>query len=255
MNILTVENDNEIEHMKVTYIYHSCYLLELEDFSVLFDYYQDAKRDDGTYWIKDYLLSKKEDLYVLCTHSHADHYNAQIFEWGATKKNIKYILSKEVAEVHTIPQDDRIVLLDILQTYQDDNLRVITFGSTDVGGSFGLDIGDKKIFHAGDLNNWHWNEEVSKIEAAGYENSYLCELELVAEHTNQINLVMFPIDPRLGKDYMRGAEQFVNRVAVDYLLPMHFGEHYDKANEFERYARLQNCEYLAVTKKGQTFKL
>lgn len=241
--------------MKVTYIYHSCYLLELEDFSVLFDYYQDAKRDDGTYWIKDYLLSKKEDLYVLCTHSHADHYNAQIFEWGATKKNIKYILSKEVAEVHTIPQDDRIVLLDILQTYQDDNLRVITFGSTDVGGSFGLDIGDNKIFHAGDLNNWHWNEEVSKIEAAGYENSYLCELELVAEHTNQINLVMFPIDPRLGKDYMRGAEQFVNRVAVDYLLPMHFGEHYDKANEFERYARLQNCEYLAVTKKGQTFKL
>lgn len=230
-------------------------MLELEDFSVLFDYYQDAKRDDGTYWIKDYLLSKKEDLYVLCTHSHADHYNAQIFEWGATKKNIKYILSKEVAEVHTIPQDDRIVLLDILQTYQDDNLRVITFGSTDVGGSFGLDIGDKKIFHAGDLNNWHWNEEVSKIEAAGYENSYLCELELVAEHTNQINLVMFPIDPRLGKDYMRGAEQFVNRVAVDYLLPMHFGEHYDKANEFERYARLQNCEYLAVTKKGQTFKL
>lgn len=230
-------------------------MLELEDFSVLFDYYQDAKRDDGTYWIKDYLLSKKEDLYVLCTHSHADHYNAQIFEWGATKKNIKYILSKEVAEVHTIPQDDRIVLLDILQTYQDDNLRVITFGSTDVGGSFGLDIGDNKIFHAGDLNNWHWNEEVSKIEAAGYENSYLCELELVAEHTNQINLVMFPIDPRLGKDYMRGAEQFVNRVAVDYLLPMHFGEHYDKANEFERYARLQNCEYLAVTKKGQTFKL
>ena len=230
-------------------------MLELEDFSVLFDYYQDAKRDDGTYWIKDYLLSKKEDLYVLCTHSHADHYNAQIFEWGATKKNIKYILSKEVAEVHTIPQDDRIVLLDILQTYQDDNLRVITFGSTDVGGSFGLDVGNKKIFHAGDLNNWHWNEEVPKIEAAGYENSYLCELELVAEHTNNINVAMFPIDPRLGKDYMLGAEQFVSRVAVDYLLPMHFAEDYDKANKFERYARLQNCEYLAVTKKGQTFNI
>lgn len=241
--------------MKVTYIYHSCYLLEFDGFSVLFDYYKDVKRDDGTYWINDYLINKEEDLYVLCTHSHADHYNKEVFEWGKKKKNIKYILSKEVAEVHTLPQDDRIVLLDILKIYQDDNLRVTAFGSTDVGGSFGLRVGGKKIFHAGDLNNWHWNEEVSKIEAAGYENSYLCELELVAEHTNQVYLAMFPIDPRLGKDYMRGAEQFVDRVAVDYLLPMHFGENYDKANEFERYARLQHCEYLAVNKKGETFNL
>lgn len=229
--------------------------MEFEGFSVLFDYYQDAKKEDGTYWVKDYLLGKEEDLYVLCTHSHADHYNEEIFEWGEKKENIKYILSKEVADIHKLPKDDRIVLLDILQTYQDDNIRVIAFGSTDVGGSFGLDVGDKKIFHAGDLNNWHWNEEVSKIEATGYENSYLCELELVAEHTNNINVAMFPIDPRLGKDYMLGAEQLVSRVAVDYLLPMHFAEDYDKANKFERYARLQNCEYLAVTKKGQTFNL
>lgn len=241
--------------MKVTYIYHSCYLLEYNNFSLLIDYYQDVEREDGTLWVKDYLLTKDKDLYVLCTHSHSDHFNSEIFEWKDKKSNIKYILSKEVADVHSIPTDEDIVLLDILQTYKDDRLYVIAFGSTDVGGSFGLEIDGKKIFHAGDLNNWHWNEEVSKIEATGYENSYLCELELVAEHTNQIYLAMFPIDPRLGKDYMLGAEQFVDRVSVDYMLPMHFGDNYDKANAFESLAQLHNCKYLPVHKRGETFNI
>lgn len=241
--------------MRVTYIYHSCYLLEFDDFSVLFDYYKDVEREDGTLWIEDYLLNKKEDLYVMVTHSHADHFNSEIFEWKSRKDNIKYILSKEVADVHTLPDVADMVLLKILGTYVDDNIAVRAYGSTDVGGSFCVSVGNRKIFHAGDLNNWHWNEEVSKMEAAGYENSYLCELELVAEHTDRVFLAMFPIDPRLGKDYMKGAEQFVSRVEVNYLLPMHFGDNYDKANAFEKIARLQNCNYLSINNKGQSFNL
>ncbi len=241
--------------MRVTYIYHSCYLLEFEGFSLLFDFYEDAKKEDGTLWVNDYLLNKPEDLYVFVTHSHADHFNPDIFNWRNKKQNIHYILSKEVADEHEITDNEDVVLLDILQTYKDGNIAVKAYGSTDVGGSFCVEVNGKKYFHAGDLNNWHWNEEVSKIEAAGYENNYLCELELVAEHTNQIFLAMFPIDPRLGADYMRGVEQFVERVSVDYLLPMHFGEHYDKANEFEDYARLQNCQYLVINKKGESFNL
>lgn len=241
--------------MKVTYIYHSCYLLEFEGFSVLFDFYEDAKRADGKMWIEDYLLNKPEDLYVLVTHSHGDHYTPEIFDWKSRKSNIHYILSKEVAEVHSLPNDVEISLLGILETYKDDNIAVRAYGSTDVGGSFCVQANGKKYFHAGDLNNWHWNEEVSNIEAMGYENNYLCELELFAEHTNQVFLAMFPIDPRLGHDYMKGAEQFVDRVSVDYLLPMHFGENYEKANAFENYARLQNCHYLAINNKGESFNL
>lgn len=241
--------------MKVTYIYHSCYLLEFEEFSLLFDFYEDSKRDDGSYWVQDYLLSKPQQLYVFSTHSHKDHFNPAIFEWGGIKKNIKYIISKEVADVHTLPEGKDITLLDILQTYKDDNIAVRAYGSTDVGGSFCVEAEGKRFFHAGDLNNWHWNEEVSIIEAAGYENSYLCELELLAEHTSNIFLAMFPIDPRLGADYMKGAEQFVRRISVDHLAPMHFGDSYDKANQFKDYAEKQGCKYLAINKRGITFNL
>jgi len=73
-----------------------------------------------------------------------------------------------------------------------------------VGGSFLVRHGDRLIFHAGDLNNWHWNEEVSNEEALAFENAYLCELELLSETTNRLYLVMFPVDPRLGEGVHEG---------------------------------------------------
>ncbi len=241
--------------MTVTYIFHSCYLLEFDGFSIVFDFYKDEKRDDGRFWISDYLLEKPEDLYVFCTHSHSDHFNPEILKWGLNKTNVKYIFSKEVMDSREIPVYRNMVFLDKLEEYEDNRIKVKAFGSTDTGGSFVVNVLGKRFFHAGDLNNWHWNEEVPLLESTGYENSYLCQLELLAENVDQLYLAMFPVDPRLGRDYMRGAEQLVNRISIDYFLPMHFGEKYEKANAFSRYARLQNCTYLNVYKKGQSFEL
>ena len=240
--------------MTVTYIYHSCYLLELEFFSVLVDFHQDVCRPDGSWWINDYFLNKKEDVYVLCTHSHNDHFNPEILSWLNRKPNIRYVFSKELLDSKKTSKDDAFYL-DKLETYKDENLSVKAFGSTDIGHSFLIETGGKAIFHAGDLNNWHWNEEVAQEEASVYENNYLCELELLAENVEQLFLAMFPLDPRLGKDFMRGAEQFVKRISTDYLLPMHFGENYDKVNEFAWHAKMQNCVYLNVSSRGQSFQL
>ena len=43
-------------------------------------------------------------------------------------------------------------------------LRIQAFGSTDVGISFLIHLQGKSIFHAGDLNNWHWSEESTEQE-------------------------------------------------------------------------------------------
>ena len=63
---------------------------------------------------------------------------------------------------------------------------------------------------------------------------------------------MFPVDPRLGKDYMRGAQQFVDAIEVDHFIPMHFGEHYAKANAFAPYA---HHHFFPVHQRGQTMTL
>lgn len=237
----------------ITYIFHSCYMIEFDGFSVLFDYYRDAQREDGSCWVKDYLLNKEEDLYVLCSHSHSDHFNPEILNWKQRKENITYVFSDELlqsgaasASVHFLAKEE---------VFADHRLKIKAFGSTDVGGSFLITYNNRQYFHAGDLNNWQWNEEVDKSESLVYENNYLCELELLAEKTDRLQIAMFPLDPRLGKDFMRGAEQFVSRINTAYLFPMHFGEQYEEVNRFGEIAKQYGCNYMPVTQLGQMFTL
>ncbi|MBK5195992.1 MAG: MBL fold metallo-hydrolase [Proteiniphilum sp.] len=240
--------------MTITYIYHSCYLIEFGEFSVIIDFYKDTVRNDGTAWVNDYLLGKEEDLYVLCTHSHSDHFNPEILSWKERKKNITYIFSEELLLSGKTKKNDAYHLRKEEQ-FNDPRLMIKAFGSTDSGGSFLLSHKEHYFFHAGDLNNWHWNEEVGKAEALTYENNFLCELELLAEITDRMHVVMFPVDPRLGADYMKGAEQFISRIASNYFLPMHFGDKYDKANKFEKIAAWYGCRYLSLSHHGQSYTL
>ena len=220
---------------------------------MLFDYYKDVPREDGSEWVRDWLLNKEEELYVLCSHSHHDHFNPEILSWKERKKNIRYIFSKELLESGVSKAEDALYL-EKEEVYRDQRLMIKAFGSTDVGGSFLVEHNKRQFFHAGDLNNWHWSEEVSTEEALSYENHYLCELKLLAEQVNRIYLAMFPVDPRLGKEFMRGPEQFVSRIRTDLFLPMHFGENYDKVNRFGEIAARYNCQYLPLFHPGQSFK-
>ena len=250
-------------HMIVTYIYHSCCAIEFDTFSVIIDYYKDAfkyknESEDGKGkgWVTDYLLKKDKPLYVLCTHSHTDHFNREVLSWDKNKMNITYVFSKEIEDTfkETL-SEEKVHYLDKLQTFEDDNLTIKAFGSTDAGASFYIKHGECKIFHAGDLNNWHWNEEVPKDESFVFENQYICELELVAEEVKELDIAMFPLDPRLGKDFMRGGKQFINKIKTDNLLPLHFGDNYKLLEQFEPIAREANCNLLKLEHTGQSFKI
>lgn len=238
--------------MTLTYIYHSCCLIEFEEFSLLFDFYKDSLRDDGSRWVNDYLLNKQEDLYVFCSHSHDDHFNPEILSWKERKQNIRYIFSNELLDAGKAAPGDA-VYLHKEEVYRDNRLVVKAFGSTDIGGSFWFEVDKRQFFHAGDLNNWHWKEEVSSEEALSYENNFLCELELLGEHTDKLYLAMFPVDPRLGSDFMRGAEQFVSRIQTQYFLPLHFNEHWEQVNCFGEIAAKYGCQYLSLEHNGQSF--
>ena len=245
--------------MKLTYVYHSCCAIEFKKFTVLIDYYKDViKEGEETGWVEKNLLKSDKPLYVLCTHSHADHFNEEVLKWDAQKKNITYIFSKEVLDTlsdNPFLKDEKITYLDKFEEYKDKQIKVKAFGSTDEGGSFYIEHKRKKIFHAGDLNNWHWNEEVPFDEALAFENSYICELELLYEQVKKVDLAMFPVDPRLGKDFMRGAEQFVNKIKTAYFMSLHFGENYELIKQFEPIAQKAKTKFLKVEHTAQTFEL
>lgn len=150
--------------MILDYIYHSGFALEAEGVTVIIDYYKDSSEAEHSRGIvHDYLLQKPGKLYVLATHFHPDHFNREILTWKEQRPDIHYIFSKDILKSHRTQAEDAIYIKKG-ETYEDETLRIDAFGSTDVGSSFLIHLQDWSVFHAGDLNNWHWSEESTEEE-------------------------------------------------------------------------------------------
>lgn len=236
--------------MRLTYIYHSGFAIEADGYSFLIDYYKDTSSIPGKGFVQEVLLRKQGPLYVLASHFHPDHFNPEILGWKAKKKDIQYIFSKDILKRRRA-QAEEALFIKKGETYADEHVVLKAFGSTDVGVSFLIETGGKSIFHAGDLNNWHWKDESTPVEAAGAEKNYLHELEAVARETDRLNLAMFPVDPRMGTDFMRGAEQFVDRIPTDLFVPMHFWERPAEAAAFGPYAESRGSRYALLSVPGE----
>ncbi|MDE6180401.1 MAG: MBL fold metallo-hydrolase [Phocaeicola sp.] len=260
--------------MELVYIYHSGFALCGDDFTVIMDYYRDsgdsqAQSDlnrlmDGNFnnqgtgtldgIVHDELLHRPGKLYVLVSHFHPDHFNKEILTWREQRPDTVFVFSKDILR-HRRAQKEDAIWLEKGEVYQDETLWVRAFGSTDVGVSFLFQVGGKKIFHAGDLNNWHWMDESDETEWRRAEESFLHELDDLFVYAPKVDVAMFPVDPRLGKKYMRGAEQFVAKIKTHIFVPMHFTPEYAKANAFRDFAEVNGVRFIALTCNGQKIKI
>ena len=227
--------------MRLTYIYHSGFAIEADGYAILIDYFKDTGKTPGTGFVHDELLHRPGTLYILSSHFHPDHFNPEVLEWKKIKKDIKYIFSKDILKRRRAKPEDALYLKKG-DVFEDENIRIRAFGSTDVGISFLIDSEGKKLFHAGDLNNWHWKDESTPAEVGKAEGDYLHELNTLA---------MFPVDPRIGTDFMRGAQQFVDRIKTDVLVPMHFWERPAEVMAFGPYAESKGCRYILLSVPGE----
>lgn len=168
------------------------------------------------------LLAEHPDkqLYIMATHSHGDHFSPILFDtpFGNHRGGVKYIFHEELKEVI---MREEVIYLSTEEDWADDKIKVKAFGSTDCGGSFYIEVEGLKLFHAGDLNNWHWNEEADKEYTELYEAHWERELRRLTASVVTLDLLMFPTDLRLGRDYLKGLRELLAYVKVDYLAPMH----------------------------------
>jgi L-ascorbate metabolism protein UlaG (beta-lactamase superfamily) len=239
--------------MTLTYLYHSGFAIENDNIVVIIDFFKDSLgRTKGV--VHDSLLKKNKPMYVLASHAHPDHFNADILNWNNANSTIQYIFSQDIADSKKVSGKD-IHFLNKSGIFKDNNLTMQAYGSTDIGISFLIKIDGKSIFHAGDLNNWHWKDESTEEEAANCERAYLQELEELTTDYPHINLALFPVDPHLGTDYMLGAKQFIDRIRVDYFAPMHFGEAYEKAAILKPYAESKSIHFIAWKHKGEKVEI
>lgn len=236
--------------MQLTYIYHSGFVLSGAHCTLIMDYFLDT--DDQ--FVERNLPTFPGRLYVLVSHWHPDHFNPQIMQWKRIRPDIQYIFSKDILRKRLVHAEEASFLIKG-QVWEDAFIRVQAFGSTDVGVSFLVEAEGRKIFHAGDLNNWHWSEESTPEEISVCERHFLKEVDLLQQTTRRLDLAMFPVDPRQGKEYMLGAEQFVDRIQTRFFAPMHFEEAYEDANAFRAYAEKTGAHFIAWHAKGESVDL
>ena len=215
--------------MKLDYIYHSGFAIEADGVTVIIDYYKDSSEEVFNKGIvHDYLLEKPGVLYVLCSHFHPDHFNREVLSWKKQRPDIRYIFSKDILKHRRASAEDA-TYINKGDTYEDEHIRIQAFGSTDVGISFLIDLQGRRLFHA----------EVRELQ----------------QTAPAIDVAMFPVDSRIGKDYMRGAEQFVERIKITIFVPMHFSEDYQGGNAFRQFAESKGCHFLSIAHRGESFEL
>ncbi|MFA6778946.1 MAG: MBL fold metallo-hydrolase [Paludibacteraceae bacterium] len=234
----------------LTYIYHSGFAIETTRCLILIDYWEDTINNVQG-WVHSKFLTSPKVRYILSSHAHHDHFNPQILRWKREHPDIQYIFSKDILNAGLVQADDAI-FLQKGESFQDENILIQAFGSTDIGISFVLETEERKIFHAGDFNNWHWDEESTEEEIRLAETSFLRKLKILAKAYPTFDLVLFPVDPRLGRNYSKGASQFIDTIKTKTFVPMHFGKDYAAANVFKKEAEKRGCRFMEIRERGDS---
>lgn len=236
--------------MKVTYFGHSGFLLETEDMYCVFDYYRGSLPE----WDTD------KKMLVFVSHAHYDHYNKEIFKLRKSFSNIRFILSSDITD---IPDADTTGEYeggrDVLSVAPNEEqtvfgCRIQTLRSNDQGVAYLLRYGGRTIYHAGDLNWWHWEGESETFNKM-IRRTYQSEINKLRQE--KIDAAFVPVDPRLGEQYCWGLDCFMKRTDTKHVFPMHFWDNYEI---FDRLT-LEDCtngyrdRIMRIEREGQTFLL
>jgi L-ascorbate metabolism protein UlaG (beta-lactamase superfamily) len=211
--------------MKITYIHHSSFFVELETMALLFDYTEGILPE----------INKDKPLFVFASHRHGDHYSPKILDLPEKYDTIHFILSDDIPITHLPepivnhvtymkPGEERAYSLKegmishLANKGREADIEVSTFRSTDEGVAFIIKTEGKILYHAGDLNNWHWegepddwnqnmakqySEEVDKMKGIKFDVAFL------------------PLDPRQDNAFYLGFHEFMSKHQVNRVFPMH----------------------------------
>lgn len=238
--------------MKVTYIYHSGYCIELNDAIYIFDYY------------KGELPRFPDDklIYVFASHKHHDHFTLEIFRKLEAYPNVIYIFSNDIKlndnylERNGISKDwkEKIISLKANAAVQIGGITIETLKSTDAGVAFLVSNGKRTVYHAGDLHWWHWEGE-SEAFNRSMARDYKQSIDKIAGR--EIDIAFLPLDSRQKEGYWWGIHYFMEHTKTKVVFPMHMWDQYSLIQELKK--REETKEYkrriVDVEQEGQSWEL
>jgi len=233
--------------MRVTFIQHSCFLVELEKHVLLFDYFPAGEYNGIHFGGKLPEVGADKKLVVFASHHHRDHYTMDILRWVEQWPDIQYVLAKEckgtdrfLARHGIDPAVKRnIRYVSPQHTYKVEDMTVETLRSTDAGVAFYIEVEDVHIYHAGDLSWWNTGE-VRDINANVIGAAYRRALSQLQDR--HIDLAFVVLDGRLGAGYALGMQYFLEHMDADVVFPMHMWQQYEYIQKFKRIPALSRLK-------------
>ena len=215
--------------MKVIFVHHSCFVVEMEDVVLIFDYFEGNRVTGYTFTGVLPVFDKDKSIYFFASHKHQDHFDMNILK---------------LAEEYVIPD----------KKYEIGKVTVKTLRSTDAGVAFLVKTCGKTIYHAGDLHNWKM-EHVGELINGKMERDYRHQIrKLEGEH---INVAFVVLDPRLGVYTDLGLAYFMKNVEADYVFPMHMWQDYSAIEKYKQKCdnHLYTDRIMDIEKENQVFDM
>ncbi len=225
--------------MKVVYVAHSCFVVETENFNLIFDYFEGSLPK----------LNKEKKLIFFVSHHHHDHYNQAIYDF---KEVASYVLSSDIW--HYPKEKSCSVKPNIDVEFE--GLKITTLKSNDIGVAFVVEVDGKRIYHAGDLNAWMWTplNEQENLDNIKMEEDYREQLNLI--RSLQFDLAFVPLDPRLDEFATRGMVIFNEIIDAKVVFPMHMWKDYSIINKAVSHDCAKWFNKIAeITTENQVFEI
>jgi len=201
---------------KIWYLYHSGFAVQTTNHFLIFDYWKNKPSGKGLEsGVIDPAALQDSDVIVFVSHRHGDHYNREVLSWGSTIPKFRLVLSDDIKPV------PGALMIGSGGAIKQPDFTVEALASNDEGVAFIIEIDGLCIYHAGDLNWWHWEGEPDD-ENADMAERYKSQISLLSGRS--IDLAFVPVDPRLEEQYAWGINHFMQTANVRCVVPMHFGE-------------------------------
>lgn len=216
--------------MEVVYHRHSGFSVRVGGRLLIFDYLGEGLRAP----------EKQDRAVAFVSHAHGDHFHPCVVEW-MRRGRVRLVTGDDVdaGGIRMKPGDAMNV----------DGVAIEAFGSTDQGVSFLVEVGGRRIFHAGDLNLWHWKNESDEAYVRAATEAFEAVLDTLRGHA--IDLAFFPTDRRMGEGYEAGAVRFIEVMRPRHFVPMHFWEEPQAALSMEGRKWPDGVAVHAMTVPGQ----
>jgi len=248
--------------MKVTFIHHSCFCVEIEDRVFVFDYFKGDKIPEFAFKGEMPEFSKEQRIYVFSSHQHGDHFDIEVLKWKEKYPNIQYVFSKDIKlsdnyltrKGFDISIKEQIQFVKANATLNLDDVEIETLVSTDVGVAYLVSYAGKTIYHAGDLNWWHWDGQEEIINEY-QKTTYTRQIDKLKD--KKIDVAFVVIDSRLETALFWGIDYFMNHVDATHVIPMHLWQKYHLITQYKELEESKMFEerILEVKEENQVFEL